>query len=218
MASKNPKVLIVEPDARVRATVVRELGELRITVVDAADGAAALKILTADPTIPVVVTNLYLVAGDEPCLTRAMRKVPGLQQTRVVIHTAHNTREAQDWARAGGAVAMLVIPTLPERLRYVVGRLLTASKRTRPGDSLDGAIVRRASLGVALEEIEGGRLTGSSCIVFNLSWWDALTPRERNGYRRRSKTAGVALKTDSVMTAHFVEVRGKPTAPFARAF
>lgn len=216
MAPKNPKVLVVEPDARVRATIVGELSELRITVVDTPDGDTALKLLAAEPTIPVVITNLYVSGGGETCLTRAMRKIPALQQTRVVVHTARNNREARDWARAGGAVAFLVHPTIPERLRYVVGRLLTASTRTRAGRSLDGAIVRRASLGVALEEIEGGRLTGSSCIVFNLAWWDALTPRERNGYRRRSKSTGVALRTDSLMTTHSVEVRGKPNGPFAR--
>ena len=207
MQPKHPKVLVVEPNARVRATLVQHLSELRITVVDVPDGASALKVLTAEPTIPVVVTNLYLAAGDETCLTRAIRKAPALQLTRVVVHTAHRTREAQDWARAVGVHGLLISPTLPERLRYVVGRLLTASQRTRPGDSPDGAVIRRASLGVALEEIEGGRLTGSSCIVFNLSWWDGLTPRERNGYRRRSKSAGVALRTNPVMTAHFVEVR-----------
>jgi CheY-like chemotaxis protein len=206
-------VLIVEADARVRQTLMQQLGELRITLLEASDGVTALKMLVCDPTIAVVVTNLNLAAGDDTCLTHAIRKTPALQRTAIVVHTTHENRKAQEWARAGGASAFLVSPAKPERLRYVVGRLLSAWKRQLSGQAGNGSTVRRPSLGLALEDIEGGRITGTNCIVFNLAWWEGLSPRERNGFRRRSKTAGVALRTDSSMTPHSVEMRGTTDGP-----
>ncbi|MFN2566182.1 MAG: hypothetical protein ABR499_14390 [Gemmatimonadaceae bacterium] len=74
-------------------------------------------------------------------------------------------------------------------------------------------IIRRTSLSQALDELESGTLTGVSTLVVSRRWWDALSAHERTTYRTRARHAGIELRADSAMSAHFVEVRGGESGP-----
>jgi len=119
----------------------------------------------------------------------------------------HRKASVRDWAKLWGASGFLVQPTKTERLRHVVGKLLTAPAKSRR------AIVRtsrRNTLGGALAEIERGELRGTSAIVVGQSWWNQLSGSERNEYRRSARRNGVSLRSDSMMSPSFVELRQEP--------
>ena len=69
-------------------------------------------------------------------------------------------------------------------------------------------LIRRDSLQQALSEIEDGTMVGADSVVVARGWWDALSVREQDGYRQRATAAGVALRADHGLGAHFVEVSG----------
>jgi CheY-like chemotaxis protein len=56
-------ILVVEDDADVREQVVSMLGELRYTVLEAADGASALRMLEAHPAVQLLFTDVGLPGG-----------------------------------------------------------------------------------------------------------------------------------------------------------
>ena len=74
-------------------------------------------------------------------------------------------------------------------------------------------IVRRTSLTQALDELEAGTLPGVSTLVVSRSWWDALPIGERRAYRARAGRTGVKLRSDALMTSHFVEARDREDGP-----
>jgi hypothetical protein len=74
-------------------------------------------------------------------------------------------------------------------------------------------ITRRESLAQALDDVEAGTLVGISTLVVSRSWWDGLSMRERKTFRARAGRVGVALRSDSAMSAHFVEARGGDAGP-----
>ena len=76
-------------------------------------------------------------------------------------------------------------------------------------------ITRRESLTQALADVEAGKLTGVSTLVVSRSWWDALSLRDRRAFRARAGRAGVALRADSAMSAHFVEARDGNDGPLS---
>jgi hypothetical protein len=76
-------------------------------------------------------------------------------------------------------------------------------------------ITRHESLSRALDELEGGTLSGVSTVVVNRDWWDQLSMKERSAYRRRAKRVKIELRTDSVISSHYVEARGSDTGPLS---
>jgi hypothetical protein len=74
-------------------------------------------------------------------------------------------------------------------------------------------IIRRDSLGEALDELESGTLVGVVTLVVSLGWWDRLSIRERSTFRRRAVDVGVELRADSAMSGHFIELRGGDSGP-----
>lgn len=205
-------VLVADPDARIRALVAEQLAPLACTVVQAVDGETALHIVR-DVDIRLVITELYLKAGEDTDLVHAIRRSRALRKTRTLVHTSHATAADRDWALRAGADAYLIKPTRAERLRYVVARLAT-TRAPHPTVTAThtSAIQRRDSLDAALEELEGGALAGTSAIVFDRAWWQELPRAEQASFRKRAKKARVSLRSDSMIGRHFVEVRG-PSRP-----
>lgn len=207
--SESMTILLVDPDPHTRALLARQLESVTPDIVQAADGATALSILSSIQ-VKVVVTELYLAAGGHACLVQAIRADQKLRRTRAVAHTHRCLPPDREWAMTAGADAYLIKPTRAERIRYVVSRLATIRGRnaTVPeGRSAD--VVRRDSLDIALAELESGALAGTSTIVFGRDWWQQLPKAQQSVYRRRAKQARVSLRSDSLMRNHFVEVRGR---------
>ena len=210
MSGTTFSVLLVDPDARMRGMLADQLTSVACTVMHAVDGDSALKLVT-ERDIRLVVTELYLKTGDDDCLIHAIRRLKSLKRTRTLVHTSRATAADRDWAMRAGADAYLIKPTRAERFRYVVSRLATTRGANSSVPVTSGSPVsRRDSLEVALTDIEAGKLREPTAIVFGRPWWEELTPAERSQYLRRAKRAGVALKSDSMLGTHFVEVRGSP--------
>jgi hypothetical protein len=69
-------------------------------------------------------------------------------------------------------------------------------------------IIRRDSLAQALDELEGRPPGGVSTIVVGRRWWEGLSRKEQDAFRRRADALGVGLSADDAMAGHFVELRG----------
>ena len=211
MTERDYTVLLVDSDKRVRALLAGQLSSTGCTVLQAADGETAMRMVN-EREIRLVVTELYLKTGEDDCLIHAIRRSKTLRKTRVMAHTNRSTSADREWAMRAGADAYLIKPTRAERMRYVVTRLATTRG---PNSSVpvtsSSPISRRNSLELALSDLEQGTLTGSSAIVFSREWWEQLSRPQQASYRKRAKTAGVTLRSDSAIGQHFVEVRGLPS-------
>jgi CheY-like chemotaxis protein len=211
-ASTSYIVLVVDPDARQRALLADQLAPLACTVLQADEGDKALH-MVRDIDVRLVITELYLHAGEDDDLIHAIRRNRALRKTRTLVHTAHATAADRDWALRAGADAYLIKPTRAERVRYVVGRLATTrAPHPTVTQTSTSAIQRRDSLDDALKELERGVLRGTSAIVFGRQWWETLPRAEQTEYRRRARKAKVSLRSDTMIGQHFVEVRG-PSRP-----
>lgn len=219
-------VLVVDADAAVRARLADDLAPLDCTVLEATDGNAALRVLRENE-VRVVLSEMYLKTGDDDCLIRAVRRVKALGDTRTLAHTRYGTSPDREWALRSGADAYLIQPTRPARLRYVVARLATETRSNSRADGQRPDIIRRDSLDRAIEEIERGGLRGASSIVFSREWWADLPKAAQAAYRSRARKIRVSLRSDSLLSNHFVEVRGptrshhalsteRPESPYRR--
>lgn len=206
--SETVTILLVDPDTRARALLAKQLESVATEVVQASDGATALNVL-GSVDVKVVVTELYLPAGDHMCLVQAIRANPKMRRTRTVAHTHRCLPPDREWAMTAGADAYLIKPTRAERMRYVVSRLATVKGRNASVPQMrSGTIVRRDSLDLALAEVEAGKLTDTSSIVFGRGWWQELPRAQQSAFRKRAKQARISLRSDSLMKSHFVEIRG----------
>lgn len=218
-------ILLVDPDPHSRALVATHLASTGARIVHADDGVTALRI-AHDIPVAVIVTELYLAAAEDECLIHAVRRDAKLKRTRVVAHTHRGLTADREWAMRAGADAYLIKPTRAQRVRYVVARLL-GDRAAAPPRTPDARMVRRDSLEEALHEIEKGGLADTSTIVFSRGWWDGLSADGRQRFRNRARKAHINLRSDSMLTNHFVEVRGaarsniglsteRPESPYRR--
>lgn len=220
-------VLLVDPDTRTRALLASQISSLGCTIVEAADGPSALRVVDVG-NVRLVITELYLATGDDECLIHAVRRDSANRKTRIIAHTHRSLAADREWAMRAGADAYLIKPTRAQRIRYVVGRL-TSEKGSHAAvvATSSSPMVRRDSLEAALQQIEDGALRNTSCIVFGRVWWDQLSTAQRTTYRKRAKKAHVSLRSDSMLGNHFVEVRGlardavglsteRPESPYRR--
>jgi CheY-like chemotaxis protein len=207
MTDSTYSVLLVDADPSVRARLAEQLQPLGCTVLEAENGNGALRLLREND-VRVVLSELYLKTGEHDCLLQAVRRVRALQNTRTLAHTRHGTSPDRDWAMRAGADAYLIQPTRPDRLRYVVARLASGTSDSDSATASRANIERRDSLELALGDVERGSLDGTSSIVFSREWWSGLTPAQQGKYRKRAKQARVSLRSDSLLSNHFVEVRG----------
>jgi CheY-like chemotaxis protein len=200
-------ILLVDSNVATRNALAAQLESLGCDILHASDGISALRTLR-ERHVHLVVTELYVAAGDAHCLVGAIRANDANNGTRIIALTDRSQPTDREWALRAGADAYLIKPTRPQRFRYVVGRLSSSRSPTAVGARAERpSITRMDSLEAALREIEVGALTEVGCIVFGRSWWERLPAPHRSSYRRRAKAARVSLRSDSKLKDHFVEVR-----------
>lgn len=218
-------ILLVDPDPHARRLLAWHLAATKARIMQADDGATGMRIASEYP-ISVIVTELYLPTGEDECLIHAIRREPRLKRTRVIAHTHRSMTADREWAMRSGADAYLIKPTRAQRVRDVVSRLMGERPGT-PTPTTDATMTRRDSLDAALLEIETGGLADTSTIVFARGWWEGISVDDRKKYRARARKSGVNLRSDSMLTNHFVEVRGatrttvglsteRPESPYRR--
>lgn len=203
MTNATQTILVVDPNTHTREILARQLSSADCSVLEASDGASALQMLR-DKEIRLVVSELYLKTGESECLIQAIRQ-NRVRGTRTLAHTVYSKWLDRAWAKQWGASGYLIQPTRTKRLRHVVSQLLNGPTTE---STTKFRISQRETLDDAFAGIERGDLPGTSSIVFGRTWWTKLTAAQRNGYRKRAKSAGVSLRSDTMMSQSFVELRG----------
>jgi DNA-binding NtrC family response regulator len=112
------RVLLVDDEALIRWAVAETLTQAGHSVVEAGDGAAAMRAIQNAAPIDVVLLDLRLPDCDDlTLLSRIRRQSPS---TAVVMMTAHGTREAAAEALALGAYEVMTKPFDVERVENVL--------------------------------------------------------------------------------------------------
>jgi len=101
-------------------------------VLQASDGAEGLEKLETEPA-DVVITDILTPTMDGFEMVRRIRKIQGLDKTRVIFLTAAYLRnEAQALARACGVEQIIFKPPEREKVLEVIGSVLQAIEKGKP--------------------------------------------------------------------------------------
>lgn len=118
------RVLVVEDEALIRWAVAATLTDAGHTVVEAGDGAAALRAMVESAPIDVVLMDLRLPdTNDLTLLSRIRHQSPS---SAVVMMTAHGTPETEAEARALGVYDVMAKPFDVAQIQSVVTRAYAA--------------------------------------------------------------------------------------------
>jgi PAS domain S-box-containing protein len=130
-------VLVVDDHPVNRNLVVTLLGYHGHTVLEAGDGAEALRIARAQPP-DLIVTDLVMPVMDGYELVRELRADPRLAATRVIFYTANYLRdEVEPVAKALGVRHVVAKPAEPESLLAAADDALAEPPEPAPGPSED---------------------------------------------------------------------------------
>src|SRR6516162_5425895 len=145
-ADRAGSVLVVDDEPNVRLVFRTALESAGFRVEVAADGPAALKLLTK-AGIDVVLLDLLMPGMGGMEVLRRLREEGN--DVPVVIVTAHGSIPDAVEAMKLGAIDFLSKPLNPERLRRVVGEVIRrhAESETRPRSELEPAQALRAEPG-----------------------------------------------------------------------
>ncbi|MCX5892823.1 MAG: response regulator, partial [Deltaproteobacteria bacterium] len=117
-------ILVVDHRPTDRELLVTLLEHQQHRVLEAADGAQALRLVQAEPP-DLVIADVLLPQIDGYQLVRQLRADPAISATPVIFYTARfNEREAQELARELGVALVLAKPTDPEKILKSVSEVL----------------------------------------------------------------------------------------------
>jgi two-component system, chemotaxis family, chemotaxis protein CheY len=117
-------VLIVDDSATMRQMVNFTLTGAGFTVVEAGDGADAVKKLTAGTKPSLVITDLNMPNMDGISLIKEIRKMGTLKFTPILMLTTESTDEKKKEGQAAGATGWIVKPFNPEQMLKVIAKVL----------------------------------------------------------------------------------------------
>ncbi|MDH3998390.1 MAG: response regulator [Desulfuromonadales bacterium] len=119
--SKN--IMIVDDSDTVRQVLQLTLDSAGYGVIEAADGAEAMKKL-ADQTIDLMITDLNMPEMDGLELIERVRQHDQYRFTPIVMLTTESSEEKKQAGKAAGASGWIVKPFKPEQLLKVVKMVL----------------------------------------------------------------------------------------------
>ena len=129
------RVLLVDDEALIRATLAEDLAAHGWSVSEAANGAAALERLDAGEAIDLLVTDLAMPGMDGLTLIReARRRHPSLPAVLITGHAGDAQAGPLATAAAGGPFALLRKPVSSDDLRSRAASLLHADRTALPSD------------------------------------------------------------------------------------
>lgn len=118
-----PKTIMTVDDAstmrRMISFTLREAGH---TVLEAEDGAQALKVLAGRP-VDLVITDVNMPNMDGISLTRQLRTQPAYRTTPIILLTTESAPEKKAAGKAAGATGWLVKPFQQDQLLAVLARV-----------------------------------------------------------------------------------------------
>ena len=96
------KILVVDDDRLIRLQVRSLLERSNYCCIESADGRRALDVLTDNPTIALVVTDMVMPNVDGRQLVESMQEIPALREIPVIITSGIvSARSVRDLLHAG---------------------------------------------------------------------------------------------------------------------
>jgi len=117
-------VLVVDDSATMRQMVSFTLSGAGFTVVEAGDGADAVKKLTSGTKPNLVITDLNMPNMDGISLIKEIRKMGTLKFTPILMLTTESTDDKKKEGQAAGATGWIVKPFNPEQMLKVIAKVL----------------------------------------------------------------------------------------------
>ena len=125
-ADNRASILVVDDRMADREMLVTLLKYVHYRVIEAADGAEALRIVQAEHP-DLIISDVLLPGLDGYGLVRKLHDDPSIARTPVIFYTAvFNEREARELARDCGVARILAKPTEPEKILEAVAEVLGA--------------------------------------------------------------------------------------------
>ena len=127
-ASDAPALLVVDDDSAGSAATQAILAGGGYAVTAEAAGDAVL-LLVRESLVRLVVSELYIVCAEGPCVVAAIKRDrTRLPRLRVLVHTRHDAPADVAWALDAGADALVPKPASGGVLLREVGRLLDGTR------------------------------------------------------------------------------------------
>lgn len=126
MTTVSGTVLVVEDEVLVQMLVLEVLDELGVTALEANDGPSALEVLSANPAIELLVTDVGLPGMNGRQLAEAARELrPDLP---VLFVTGYAEKAADSSAFLGPGMEMITKPFALEQLSRKVTEMLEKNR------------------------------------------------------------------------------------------
>ncbi len=119
--------LVVDDSAAMRRLLSKILESLNWTVVTAASGHEALRLLEESPACRLVLTDRYMPGMDGMEFCRAVRQNSKYDHVRIVMVTSDGALASVNEALAAGASDFLMKPFTPEILSERLNNLMSAA-------------------------------------------------------------------------------------------
>jgi two-component system chemotaxis response regulator CheY len=116
-------VVVVDDASSIRGLVAYTLKTKGFEILEAADGAQALRFFDGR-ALALVVTDLNMPVMDGITFVRELRTRSGYRSTPVIMLTTESAEGHKQQARAAGANAWVVKPFDPAKLLQVVAKIL----------------------------------------------------------------------------------------------
>ncbi len=149
---KGSRILLVEDNAINQQVAVEILKNAGINVVIASDGKEAVSL--ADPDFDAILMDIQMPEMDGYEATRAIRKMPGMENVPIIAMTAHALKGDRDKAITAGMDDYLSKPVEPEKLLAKLSRWITRDGASK-GDS-SGAVTGKVSVSASEEGGDSG--------------------------------------------------------------
>lgn len=117
-------VLVVDDSPTMRQMVVHTLTAGGFDVVEAENGRDAVKKVMGGPKMDLVVTDLNMPEMDGIALIKALRDMPALKFTPIIMLTTESSDEKKQDGKAAGATGWIVKPFNPQVLLKVIAKVL----------------------------------------------------------------------------------------------
>ena len=116
-------ILAVDDSASMRQMVAFTLKGAGYDVIEATDGAEALKLARSQP-VNLVITDVNMPNMDGIALIRELRALPSYRYTPLLMLTTESSPEKKQQGKAAGATGWIVKPFNPDQLLSTVRKVL----------------------------------------------------------------------------------------------
>ena len=116
-------ILTVDDTASMRQMISFTLNSVGYEVIQAVDGADALK-LAKDRKVDLVIADLNMPNMDGISLVKSLRGLPDYRFTPILMLTTESQEQKRQEGRSAGATGWIVKPFNPEQLLSVVKKVL----------------------------------------------------------------------------------------------